>query len=782
MSRKTPKATHRTKVSQPSFKNSQEIARLLQYGLELHNSGKINDAILIYEQILKKQNNHVDALQLLATASGQQNNPELALRYFDQAIQINKTNPAIFNNKGIILRGLQRFDEALQSYDAALRLNPKYAAAHNNKGNALQALKRFDEALLHYEAALDIKPDYIEAHNNKGNALKELKRFDQALQSYDAALLINQEFAELHNNKGCVLKDLKKFDEALQSFETALRLKPNYADAFYNRGIALQELKQLNEALQSYELALSIKPNYAEAINNKGVVLHELKRFDEALQSYKEALLINPEFAEVHNNKGSALEDLKRFDEALQSFERALQIKPDYAFLLSKAQHMRMSLCDWKDFNHTLESLKKSLLEKKLVSHPFEIQALLDSPDIQKLSAELFTNEKNPIQLENPINNLDRKHQKIKIGYFSSDFGNHPVSHLLAGVLEEHDRKSFEIIAFSLVNNKLDPWRDRIIKSVDQFLDVSNKSDKEIATLAQFLELDIAVDLNGHTKNARSGIFSYRAAPIQASYIGFLGTMGTTYFDYLIADSTLIPEESKEFYTEKIVYLPSYQCNDNKFSISDENFTRKAFGLPDDAFIFCSFNNNWKITPLVFDSWMRILSQVANSVLWIYVENQTSKENLCKEAQIRGIDPNRLIFAERVLLKEHLARQRLADLFLDTFPYNAGATASSALRVGLPLVTRSGKSFASRYGASLLTALGVPELITSSTEEFENLAIELAMRPELRHSIKEKLTNNLGKYPLFDTIKFTRSIESAFSAMHLRSQNQLDPDHIYISD
>ena len=782
MPRKTPKSTHKTKVNQSSFKNSQEIAKLLQQGLNLHNSGKINDAKLIYEQILKKQNNHFDALQLLATAYGQQKNPELALRYFDQAIQINRTNPAIFNNKGIVLKELQRFDEAVQSYEAALLINPKYAAAYNNKGNALQALKRFDEALLNYEAALDIKPDYIEAHNNKGNALKELKRFDHALQSYEAALLINQEFAEVHNNKGSVLKDLKKYDEALQSYETALRIKPNYAEAFYNKGIALQALKQLNEALKSYESALSIKPNYAEANNNKGIALQELKRFDEALQSYEAALLINPEFAEVHNNKGSVLEDLKRFDEALQSYEKTLRVKPDFAFLLSKVQHMRMYLCDWGNFNYSLENLKNSLLEEKLVSHPFEVQALLDSPDIQKKSAALFINEKYPIQSGYPINNLRSKHQKIKIGYFSSDFGNHPVCHLLAGVLEEHDRKNFEIIAFSLLNNKPDLWRDRVISGVDQFIDVSNKSDKEVASLAQALELDIAVDLNGHTKNSRPGIFSYRAAPIQTSYIGFLGTMGASYFDYLIADPILIPEDSREFYTEKIVYLPSYQSNDNKFSVSDKNFTRKEFGLPDDAFVFCSFNSNWKITPLVFDSWMRILNQVANSVLWIYVENQNSKENLRKEAQIRGIDPNRLIFAERVLLDEHLARQRLADLFLDTFPYNAGATASSALRVGLPLVSLSGKSFASRYGASLLTALGIPELITSSTEEFESLAIELGLRPELMYSVKEKLTNNLDKYPLFDTIKFTRSIESAFSAMFERLQNQLHPDHIYISD
>jgi predicted O-linked N-acetylglucosamine transferase (SPINDLY family) len=646
MSRKPLKTIHRSKVNQSLFENSQKIAQLLDHGLALHKSGKISEAGLIYEKILKQQSNHLDAIQLLATSYGQQKNPELALKYFDLALQINKTNPIILNNRGIPLQELNRVDEALKSYEEALRL----------------------------------KPDYAEAHNNKGNALKELKRFDEALKSYETALLIN------------------------------------------------------------------------------------------------------PEFAGAHNNKGTLLQELKHFDDALQSYEELIRIQPECDFILGKMQHIRMYLCNWDNFDSIIEHFKTALMANKPVLPPFETHGLLDCPDLQKKSAEIFINEKNLIQLSCQLSIPQRKQQKIKVGYFSSDFCDHPVSHHIAGVLENHDRKKFEIIAFSLVNNKTDIWQERIIKGVDQFVDVSNKSDKEVASFAKSLELDIAVDLNGHTKNSRPRIFSYRAAPIQASYIGFLGTLGATCFDYLFADRILIPTESKEFYTEKIVYLPSYQCNDKKFSVSDKRFTRKEFGLPDDAFIFCSFNSNWKITPQIFDTWMRILKQVSNSVLWIYAENKTATENLCKEAKIRGIDPNRLIFAERLPLKEHLVRLSLADLFLDTFPYNAGATASNALRVELPLITRAGKSFVSRYGASLLTALGVHELITNSAEEFERLAIELAMRPELLNSIKEKLSNNLSKYPLFDTIKFTRTIESAFSAMHKRSQNQLHPDHIYISD
>lgn len=689
---------------------------------------------------------------------------------------------ALLLEEGISFHKLGNLNDAKIIYE-------KILSKDKNNFNALQLLatvnsqqKNYDIALKYYELALSIDRANSVVLNNRGNVLQELKRFDEALSSYDGALRIKPNYAEALYNRGNVLKELKQFDAALSSYERAIRIAPDYVEALTNKGNTLQYFKRFDEALRCYEDALRIKPNCAEAFFNRGNILQNLKRYVEALNSYKEALHIRPDYAEAFEGNGNTLKELGHLSESLESYSKALEINPDFNFLVGKIQHIKMFLCDWKSFDLILEALENSLLNERLISSPFPLLSLIDSPSLQKKCAKIFINKEHPIQQELLIGESQRRDQKIKIGYFSSDFGNHPVSHLIAGLLEKHDRIRFEIIAFSLSNEEPDAWQHRIMQSVDQFIDVSKNSDWEVAKLARSLEIDIAIDLNGHTAKARPGIFAIRTAPIQASYIGFLGTMGASYFDYLIADPILIPEDSRECYTEKIVYLPFYQCNDDKCLISEKNFTRKEFGLPEDAFIFCSFNNNWKITPPVFDSWMRILSQVPKSVLWVYVDNQTAKESLCKEAIMRGINSNRLIFASKIPLEEHLARQRLADLFLDTFPYNAGATGSNALRVGLPLITRSGNSFASRYSASLLIAVGLQELITNTTEEFELLAVELATCPNLLLSVKEKLLNNVIKYPLFNTTIFARNIESAFIAMYQRAQDQLPPSHIFVSD
>jgi predicted O-linked N-acetylglucosamine transferase (SPINDLY family) len=371
--------------------------------------------------------------------------------------------------------------------------------------------------------------------------------------------------------------------------------------------------------------------------------------------------------------------------------------------------------------------------------------------------------------------------QKIRIGYFSADFRNHAVSLLTAELYELHDKNKFEIIAFSFGVDDKGPMRLRLSQAFNQFIDVCDMSDLEIAKLARDLQIDIAVDLGGHTQDSRTGIFSNRAAPIQISYIGYLGTMGAEYYDYLLADETIIPDELQKFYAEKIVYLPSYQVNDRKRLISDRQFTRQELGLPEHGFVFCCLNNNYKILPATFDGWMRILKIVVGSALWLLEDNEWSRENLKKEAEKQGIAADRLVFAERLPLPEHLARHRQADLFLDTFPCNAGATASDALWTGLPILTRMGRSFASRVAASLLNAIGLPELITNTQEEYEALAIELALNQNKLAEIKLKLANNRLTTPLFDTPLFTKNLETAYIKMMGRYQDDLQPDHISIT-
>jgi predicted O-linked N-acetylglucosamine transferase (SPINDLY family) len=370
---------------------------------------------------------------------------------------------------------------------------------------------------------------------------------------------------------------------------------------------------------------------------------------------------------------------------------------------------------------------------------------------------------------------------KIRIAYYSADFLNHATAHLMAELFERHDKEKFELIAFSFGPDANDEMQVRVSQAFDQFIDVTALSDLEVAQLSRELGIDVAVDLKGLTQDSRLGIFSYKAAPIQVSYLGYPGTLGADYIDYLIADKTLIPVQSQQHYSEKIVYLPnSYQVNDRHRVIAPTQFTKQELGLPQDAFVFCCFNNNFKITPDVFDTWVRILKAVDKSVLWLFQDNPTAATNLQKEAALRGLDPTRLVFAKRMDLPEHLARHKSADLFLDTLPYNAHTTASDALWAGLPVLTCMGESFASRVAASLLNAIGLPELITQTPEDYEALAIELATNPGKLQSIKAKLAANRLTTPLFDTALFTKHIEAAYVQMYQRYQADLPPEHIFV--
>ena len=419
------------------------------------------------------------------------------------------------------------------------------------------------------------------------------------------------------------------------------------------------------------------------------------------------------------------------------------------------------------------------MLDEALID-PFVLVALIDDPLLHKKSSEIYIRSAHPF---NPVLGSIRKRlkkEKIRLGYFSVDFKNHPVATLIAELLEIHNRNQFDICAFSLERTN-DEMRQRLHKAFDYFIDVDTKSDVEIAQMARNLDIDIAIDLTGFTQDSRTGIFAYRAAPIQVNYLGYPGTMGAGYMDYIIADKTLIPVESQVFYSEKVVYLPnSYQVNDRKRLISNRLFTRKELGLPENEFVFCCFNNNFKILPSTFNGWMRILKAVEGSVLWLLQDNPWVIENLKKEAQIQGVDGQRLIFANRMSSSEHLARHHQANLFLDTLPYNAHTTTSDALWTGLPVLTLMGKSFASRVAGSLLNAIGLPELITHTQEEYEALAIELAKNPLKLADIKLRLANNRLNAPLFDTTLYAKHLEMAYIKMMAKYQSYLPFDHIYI--
>ena len=594
---------------------------------------------------------------------------------------------------------------------------------------------------------------------------------------YKQALDADPSFSPACLSLGLVRDSQGKLQESLKYYDQAIALKPDYAEAYNNRGLLLNDLKRFEEALISLDRAIVIKPDLAFAHNNRGMVLRSLYRYDEALTSYDLAISLNPEYADAFSNRGHLLAHLNKAKEAFFSYDKALSLMPDKEYFYGHWLRTKRVLCDWRGGKQDLSDLEIKISNGKNVIDPLTALALIDSPMLQNRVAYLFTHNKFPkLDDFSPYAKHPRR-DKIRLGYFSAEFFNHAVSFLIAELFENHDKSKFELVAFSLSDIK-DDMTKRIISTFDHFIDVSNKSDQEVALMAREMNVDIAIDLGGFTGGCRPRIFALRAAPVQVNYLGYPGTMGAGFMDYIIADATIIPTSHQQYYTEKVAYLPSFQANDTKREISDRIFTRDELGLPPKGFIFCCFNNITKIGPINFDSWMRILKQVEGSVLWLLDESPTAVSNLRKEATIRGVDGSRLFFAKKLPLTEYLARYRMADLFLDTLPFNAGTTSSDALWAGLPVLTQIGETFAGRMAASLLTAIHLPELIATTQKDYEALAVELAMNPDKLANIKQKLADNRLTTQLFDIDCFTNHIEAAYVQMYQRSQSGLPPDHI----
>ena len=684
--------------------------------------------------------------------------------------------------KAILLHQQGQLSEAQRLYEKILQNQPKHFDALHylgviayQTGNHLTAIELMNQAI-------KIKQTIPSIYSNYGNVLLKLEQYEAALASYDQAIALKSDYAEAYNNRGQALEELKQFNEALASYDQAIALKSDYANAYNNQGNAFLKLKHYNGALASYNKTISLKPDHGEAYNNRGLALQELKQFDAALANYSQAIKLKPDYPEAYYNRGTVLQKLKQFDTAIENYDKALALKPDYKFLPSIRMHIKMQICDWSHFSDEVNQLTTLIQQHKKSSQPFEILSLIDSLSLHRKAAEIYVEDRYSISLALPEIQKYPRHKKIRIGYYSADFKEHPVSFLTAELYELHDRNKFEIVAFSLGHVPQSSIRLRLEAAFDKFIDVSNRSDKDLVLLSRHLEIDIAVDLGGFTESNRHEIFSLRVAPLQVSYLGFLGTMGAEYIDYLIADKTIVPQQNQHYYSEKMVYLPSYQVNDSKRDIADRPFTREELGLPEHGFVFCCFNNNYKITPKTFDGWMRILQRVNNSVLFLYADHETAEKNLKKEAIKRGVEPSRLFFGKKLPRPDYLARYRVADLFLDTLPYNAGTTASDALWAGLPVLTCMGETFASRVATSLLTAIDLPELITTSQADYEALAVKLAKHPDQLKTLKQKLQTNRLTKPLFNTPLFTQHIENAYTQMYERYQADLPPDHIYVEN
>ncbi|MGD0865591.1 MAG: tetratricopeptide repeat protein [Rhizomicrobium sp.] len=612
-------------------------------------------------------------------------------------------------------------------------------------------------------------------HHNRG-------RLVDALTHYDAILRTDPNVALVHSNRGAALSSLQRFEAALQSFDRAAELQPDCAEVHNNRANALVGLRRLDEAVLSYDRSIAINPDYAEAYYNRGNALKDLKRLDEAIKSYDRAIALRPDFAEAHCNRGNALKDLQLWEAALTNYDTALALKPDMDFLLGAWIYAKLQVCDFSNLKVRMEEIATALRQGKRVCTPFQALAISGSPELQRRAAEIYAGSHPESGRTPPTIRRHPRHRKICLGYFSADYHDHATMHLMAELFERHDRSKFELIAFSFGPDKRDGMRARAVRAFDQFIDVRGRPDAEIALLSRSLEVDIAVDLKGFTQDNRAGIFACRAAPIQVNYLGYPGTMAAEFMDYIIADAIIIPGSERRHYREKIVTLPnSYQVNDRKRFSSDTTLDRAVLGLPPTGFVFSCFNNNYKITPTVFDCWMRILKQCPGSVLWLLADNAKAASNLRNEAAARGVSKERLIFAPRVPLSDHLTRLRSADLLLDTLPYNAHTTASEALWAGLPVLTCAGDAFAGRVAASVLDAAGLPELVTESLEAYETLAIELASDSGRLAEIRHKLVGRRLDSPLFDTEQFARHLEAAYTAMYDNYCSDLAPSDIHIA-
>jgi predicted O-linked N-acetylglucosamine transferase (SPINDLY family) len=774
--------------------------------LALHQAGRLTEAEPLYAEVLRSHPRHFDSLHLLGVVHHQRGRYEDAIRRIDAALEQNPGAATAHNNRGAALKELGRLPEALASYDRAVALKPDYvdalynrgtvlaelgrneqaladfdrvislrpdhAVAFNNRGNALKDLQRFDEALASFDRALALRPDYAEAWHNRASALNALKRFEEALASFDRAIALRPDFVEAFNNRGNTLNTMQRFEEAVGCYDRALALKPEDADALSNRGNALTALGRFEQALADYASAIALKPDHAEAFFNRGIVLVELGRTDEALASYERALALDPDHAEGHYNRGAALLSLGRFADAVASLSEAVKRDPDQDYLKGAYLHARMSVCDWSNFDSACAELDVDVAAGRAVIAPFQLLATASTAAAQLACARTFVRNKYP-PCPAPVWRGERYgHARIRIAYLSADLNDHPVAHLAAGMFARHDRSRFETLAISLDSGKPSEMRDRLKGLFERFIDASPMSDAQVAELLRDLEVDIAVDLSGFTAGSRPRIFAQRPAPVQVNYLGYAGTLGQDHWDYIIADRFVIPEEAQGHYAEKVVHLPdTFMVTDSGRGISQQVPSRAQASLPENGIVFCCFNNTYKLTPDLFDVWMRLLREVEGSVLWLAKGSAVALGNLRREAEQRGVAGERLVFASRVAGSEnHLARLGLADLFLDTLHYNAHASAADALRAGVPVLTCPGATFASRVAGSLVSAVGMPELITATPADYKALALRLARDPERLTAMRQKLARNLKSFPLFDTERFTRHIEAAYTAMWQRAE------------
>lgn len=784
----------------------------LQASLRQHQAGNLDAAIAGYRAFLQLEPQHAEANRLLGLALFARGQVADARGALERAVSLAPLNAALLNDLGNVRRASGDKGAAIEAFSAAIKTEPGFAFAHFNLADALleagdmqRANKTYDDIIVRGFAGID--GDF---HVNRGLCRLHLGDAEGAMESFRAALqlepghsraaatlsdtlqklgahrdavifltgFLDKQRASLETlvSLGSGFLGLRDYPRALGLFERLAAASPRSAKALIGKGLALSGENRHEEALQSFDAALALAPRDAEALIGKGVALKALRRLPEAIESYQRAIEVAPRNPNAHFDLGNALVMLHKNNESRESYRKAWLADRSRPEILSALIRSKQITCYWDELAHEYQTLVEIVGRYHQSTNPFNLLGICDDPELHQIAARAYTRETLPPA---PVAQAPqaKPREKLRIGYFSADFHNHATMHLLAGVLECHDRDAFEIHAFSYGPEIEDAMRARARATVDQFHECARLSDGAIIAAARQAGIDIAIDLKGYTQDARLAPFAQRLAPVQVSYLGYPGTIGADFLDYILADATVLPMDQQRFYDEKIVHLPdSYQANDDRRVIAPVTPSRAEAGLPADGFVYCCFNNAYKITPEVFSSWMRILNAVPGSVLWLLSNEAEAMDRLRAVAAGQGIEPARLVFAPNLPSAKHLARHRLADLFLDTLPYNAHTTASDALWAGLPVLTQMGQAFAGRVAASLLKAVGMPELITHDAAAYEALAIALGRDPARAAALKARLTAAIPTAPLFNTPRFTRHLESAYRMMWQRHAAGLAPE------
>ena len=759
-----------------SNQNSSPKKEIFDSLVQLLNSKKFNE---LDEQLKHLINQYPKSYPLFNLQGvylkiiGEFDKAELA---FIEAIKINSKISDAYNNLGLLYIEQKKIDKSIDCFNNAIKINSNNPFLLNNLGNALAQKNLFNEALKIFEKALIIDEKFFLAHNNIGIIKNKLKKYDEAIKSLEKSIKIQENFDDTYINLGITYFDIGKIDLAIKNYKIALEKNPNSFKAYNNLGNILNSQGFYDDAIKNYQSSIKIKPNFAEAYNNLGNTFAELDKNDEAIDAYKKSIELNPKYFESFSNLANIYSKKNKLQDAIFYYKKSYEINNSYDIALASLIYHKMKLADWsavEDFKKVENNL--GIKDGSII--PFYTLVMQDNPKNQMLRSINYSKKK--IEKFSKINDIFKvyKNKKIKIGYYSSDFFDHATMYLISGLLREHDHEKFEIFLFNYGKNKKTKLVDDTIKFVKSYNDISKMNDNEILKLSRKLQIDIAIDLKGYTLNSKSRLFAYRLAPIQINFLGYPGTLGSSCIDYLVADKILIPKEHKSNYSEKIIYMPnSYQPNDNKRKISKKVTTRSDFNLPSNSFVFCCFNTTYKITPEEFDIWSRLLTKINHSILWLIDTNEIAKKNILKYFNKKNINSNRIIFAKNLPHDEHLERIRHADLFLDTFNCNAHTTCSDTLWSGIPIVTKIGDQFAARVASSLLNAMNLKELITTSKNDYEKLILNLATNNDNLNKIKTKLANNLSKSSLFDTKKYTLYFEKALTVAY---RNNLKQDNIF---